>query len=145
LFRTKPVQLLVVPIALAALLGCANRSTSTSSTSSSTSSSSTAAPAAPANTASDPAQAASTKPIPKGHAFEKVKYDMTDAQVKQVLGAPTTTRAYPSAKTFMPYYFGTEGSREGWIYKGKGQVTFSRNKYNGALTVIEVIYDPAIQ
>src|SRR5262245_4531990 len=109
-------------MALAALLGCANRSTSTSASSTS---STTAAPAAPANTASDPAQAASTKPIPKGHAFEKVKYDMTDAQVKQVLGAPTTTRAYPSAKTFMPYYFGTEGSREGWIYKGKGQVTFS--------------------
>ena len=136
---------LVVPVALVAALGCANRNTSSSTTSSSTSSSAKAAPAQPAPAAQDSAQAASTKPIPKGHVFEKVKYDMTDAQVKQILGAPTTTRAYPSGKTFNPFYYGTEGSREGWIYKGKGQITFSRNRYNGALTVIEVIYEPEIQ
>jgi hypothetical protein len=139
--------MLVVPLALVVPLGCAHNSSS-SSTTSSTSGSSTsakAAPAQPAPAAADSAQAASTKPIPKGHVFEKVKYDMTDAQVKQILGAPTTTHAYPSGKTFNPFYYGTEGSREGWVYKGKGQITFSRNKYNGALTVIEVLYDPALQ
>src|SRR5262245_26920922 len=138
--RMKIARTLVVPVALIALLGCANRNTSSTTSSSS---SSTAAPAA--NPSQDAAQAASTKPIPKGHAFEKVKYDMTDADVKKVLGAPTSVHAYPSAKTFMPYYYGTEGSREGWVYKGKGQITFSKNKYNGALTVIEVLYDPSLQ
>lgn len=142
--RMKPVVWLVAPFALAALLGCAAKTTSSTSSSSSTTQSS-AAPAAPAAPGQDAAQAASVTPIPKGHVFQKVKYDMTDAQVKQILGAPTSTKAYPSAKTFMPYYFGTEGSREGWVYKGKGSITFSRNKYNGALTVIEVLYDPAVQ
>lgn len=137
----KPVHWLVVPLALAALVACANRNSSSTSSTASAS----PPPAKAADPNADPAQAASVTPIPKGHAFQKVKYDMTDAQVKQILGAPTSTKAYPSAKTFMPYYFGTEGSREGWIYKGKGSVTFSRNKYNGALTVIEVLYDPAVQ
>ena len=132
--RTKSVRSLVAAFALVGLAGCANRGSSSASNST---------PAPAAQPGQDAAQAASTKPIPKGHPFEKVKYDMTDAQVKQILGAPTATHAYPSAKTFMPYYFGTEGSREGWTYKGKGQVTFSRNKYNGSLTVIEVLYDPA--
>ena len=137
------LRMLVVPVAVVALLGCANRNSST--TTSSSTSSAPAKAAAPAPAAADTAQAPAAKPIPKGHVLEKVKYDMTDAQVKQILGAPTSTHAYPSGKTFNPFYFGTEGSREGWIYKGKGQITFSRNKYNGALTVIEVIYDPAIQ
>jgi hypothetical protein len=141
----KSLRLLVIPVALGLTFGCAHGNSSSSTTSGSTGSSAKAAPAQPAPAAQDSAQSASTKPIPKGHVFEKIKTDMTDAEVKKILGAPTTTRAYPSAKTFMPYYFGTEGSREGWIYKGKGQITFSRNKYNGALTVIEVIYDPALQ
>ena len=134
------VRTLVVPVALLALLGCAHRNSSSTSTTSSSSSS-----AAPANTATDSAQAASTNPIPKGHPFEKVKYDMTDAQVKQILGAPATTQAYVSGKTFIPYYYGTEGSRESWTYKGKGMIVFSRNRWNGALTVIEVLYDPKQQ
>lgn len=133
------VRTLVVPVALVALLGCAHRESS-STTSSSTQSSSSAP--AQQNPAQDSAQAASTTPIPKGHVFEKVKYDMTDAQVKQILGAPTTTQAYVSGKTFIPYYYGTEGSREAWFYKGKGQIVFSRNRWNGNLTVIEVVYDP---
>jgi hypothetical protein len=139
LIRTKSIRYTIVALALVGLAGCANRGSSSSSSSSS----SEAAPAA--QPGQDAAQAASTKPIPKGHPFEKVKYDMTDADVKKILGAPTSTHAYPSAKTFMPYYYGTEGSREGWVYKGKGQITFSKNKYNGALTVIEVLYDPTLQ
>ena len=136
------VRTLVVPVALVALLGCAHRESSSTTTSSSSSS---AAPAQPQNPAQDSAQAASTTPIPKGHVFEKVKYDMTDAQVKQILGAPTSTQAYVSGKTFIPYYYGTEGSREAWFYKGKGQIVFSRNRWNGNLTVIEVVYDPKQQ
>jgi len=138
----KIFETLVIPVALVALLGCANRN---SSNASSASSSSTAQQQPPANNASDSAQAASTTPIPKGHVFEKVKYDMTDAQVKQILGAPTSTQAYVSGKTFIPYYYGTEGSREAWYYKGKGQIVFSRNRWNGTLTVIEVVYDPKQQ
>ena len=134
------VRTLVIPVALVALLGCAHRDSA-----STTSSSSSSAQAQPQNPAQDSAQAASTTPIPKGHVFEKVKYDMTDAQVKQILGAPTSTQAYVSGKTFIPYYYGTEGSREAWSYKGKGQIVFSRNRWNGNLTVIEVVYDPKQQ
>src|SRR5262245_3963338 len=134
------VRTLVIPVALVALLGCAHRNSS-----STTSSSSSSAQAQPQNPAQDSAQAASTTPIPKGHVFEKVKYDMTDAQVKQILGAPTSTQAYVSGKHFIPYYYGTEGSREAWSYKGKGQIVFSRNRWNGNLTVIEVVYDPKQQ
>lgn len=132
------VRTLVAAVALSALFGCANRNSSSTSTASSS-------PPPPANGAQDSAQAASTTPIPKGHVFEKVKYDMTDAQVKQILGAPTSTQAYASGKTFNPFYYGTEGSREAWYYKGKGQIVFSRNRYNAALTVIEVVYDPKQQ
>ena len=67
---------------------------------------------------------------------------MSDADVRKILGAPTTTKDYASGKMWIPW--STEGSRQEWTYKGKGLITFSRNRYSGGLKVIQVIYDPGV-
>jgi hypothetical protein len=90
----------------------------------------------------EPAQP-TAKPIPKGHVFGKINEGMSDADVAKILGQPTDRHDYVNGKAFIPYYYGSDTSRSDWIYKGKGHVVFSRNRYNGALSVIEVIYDPA--
>jgi hypothetical protein len=81
-------------------------------------------------------------PIPKGHVFGKIKEGMTDSEVEKILGKPSDRRDYVTGKAFMPYYYGSDTSRSDWIYKGKGHVVFTRNRYNGSLSVLEVIYDP---
>jgi hypothetical protein len=99
-------------------------------------------------TAAGPARAEekteqAAKPIPKGHPFEKIHEGMSDNEVRQILGEPTNREDYITGKNFIPFYHGSDRSRSNWIYKGKGNVVFTRNSYSGLLSVIEVHYDPA--
>jgi len=82
-------------------------------------------------------------PIPKGHAFGKVTDGMTETDVRKILGEPTTTKDYMTGKAWIPWYYGSDTSRQEWTYKGKGLITFSRNRYSGGLKVIKVTYDPS--
>jgi outer membrane protein assembly factor BamE (lipoprotein component of BamABCDE complex) len=68
-------------------------------------------------------------PIPAGHALGKVTNGMTETDVRKVLGEPTSSKDYMSQES---------------TYKGKGLITFSRNRYGGGLKVIKVTYDPSV-
>lgn len=99
------------------------------------------AAAGPARAAEKTEQA--PKAIPKGHPFEKVHEGMSDEEVRKILGDPTNREDYMTGKVFIPFYHGSDTSRSNWIYKGKGNIVFTRNRYSNLLSVIEVHYDPA--
>ena len=100
-----------------------------------------AAPAAtstPAPTAEPPAR----PPIP-GSKLARVSLGMTEAQVVEILGAPTSQQNYVTGKAFIPFYYGPDTSRLDYRYKGVGIVCFSRNRYSSGTEVVRVDYDPS--
>jgi len=101
-----------------------------------------AAAAAPAETAAPAQGEPSARPAPAGSKLAKVTPGMTEAQVVEILGAPTTQQSYVTGKMFIPFYFGSDKSRTDYRYKGVGIVVFTRNSYSGATEVIRVDYDP---
>lgn len=105
----------------AALSGCAHRATSESG--------------------SGRARAAEMAP-PANSKLAKVRKGMSDDDVRLILGAPSATRTYPTGKSFIPYYYGTDTMHTEWRYRGIGRITFSRNQYSGHLKVIKIHYDP---
>jgi len=131
--RTTNVLALCAGLSIAILTGCAHKNEQPTQSS------------APAK-ANAPATQAETKPtaqpIPKGHVFGKITNGMAENDVRKILGEPSDRRDYVTGKAWIPYYYGSDTSRSDWIYKGKGHIVFSRNRYNGALSVIEVLYDP---
>lgn len=101
--------------------------------------------AAPAQQAA-PAQPAPAKgvPAPAGSKLAKVQMDMSQEQVRQIMGAPTREKQYVTAKRFIPYYYGADaGMNTEWTYKGVGRVVFGMNKYSGKTRVIRIDYDPS--
>lgn len=74
-----------------------------------------------------------------GHPLAGVTSGMNDIQVRNVAGEPQNSRSYQTGKQWIPFYFGPDTHRTEWIYDGKGQVVFSRNRYSGGLSVINVI------
>ena len=99
-----------------------------------------AAAAAPA-AASKPAAAkpAAGNAIP-GTRLARVTVGMTEAQVIEILGPPTSQNSYFSPKFFIPW--GKESGRMEYRYKGVGIVTFSHHRYSGANTVIKTTSNP---
>ena len=104
-----------------------------------------AAPApatAPAATsASAPAEAAARPPAP-GSKLARVTNGMSEAQVVEILGPPTSQQNYTTGKAWIPYYYGPDTGRLDYRYKGVGLVSFSRNRYSGATQVVRVDSDP---
>ena len=100
-----------------------------------------AAPAAAPAAASKPAPAkpAAGNAIP-GTRLARVTVGMTEAQVIEILGAPTSQGSYFSPKVFIPW--GKESGRMEYRYKGVGIVTFSHHRYSGANTVIKTTSNP---
>jgi len=90
------------------------------------------------------AEKAAAKPPPAGHPLAKVESGMDEYAVVKVMGEPTHRRAYQTGKAWIPYYYGSDVSREEWVYSKKGRVVFSRNRYSGNLKVIRVLYEPEI-
>src|SRR5258705_11482520 len=116
--------------ALVALAGCA--SGGGEGASDKAAAKSTAKAAAPAD-----------KPPPAGSKLAKIAIGMNDVDVRKILGEPDASNAYMTGKAVIPFYFGPDAARTDWMYKGKGRVVFSRNRFSGGLKVIRVIYDPA--
>jgi hypothetical protein len=84
-------------------------------------------------------------PPPAGSALAKVSKGMPDDQVREVVGTPTSTNHYPTGKGWIPFYgwWGGDGYRTEWIYKGKGRVVFNQRPFSSRLKVIRVLYDPS--
>ena len=84
------------------------------------------------------------KPAAKAATLDQVKEGMSDSDVRNLLGNPTSQGPeYPSPKNAIPFYHGTESTRQNWEYAGKGTVIMMRNRYNGQLSVLEVHSDSA--
>lgn len=101
----------------------------------------TAAPSAPAP--AEKKAKAPAKPAPPGSKLAKVTNGMSEAQVIEILGAPTSQQNYMTGKAWIPYYYGSDTSRMDYRYKGVGIVVFSRSRYSGGTKVIRVDYDPS--
>lgn len=84
---------------------------------------------------------ASYSDAPAGTPFAEVQKNMDDNAVRKILGNPDRANAYMTGKAFIPFYFGSDVARTDWFYSGQGRVVFSRNRYTGALKVIEILYD----
>ncbi len=137
MIRSRTVIALIAAVALTTV-GCAKKNPPPAAASSTP----PAKSAAPAKAAAPPA-ASSSAPVPKGHAFGKITKGMPDHEVAKLLGQPSDRRDYITGKQFIPWYYGKDTGRSDWFYKGKGHITFVRNRYSGSLTVIEVFYDPS--
>jgi hypothetical protein len=103
-----------------------------------------APPPAPApSAASAPASGEVSKsPPPPGSKLARVSNGMTEAQVVEILGPPTSQQNYQTGKQWIPYYYGPDTGRLDYRYKGLGIVVFSRNRYSGGTKVVRVDSDP---
>ena len=79
---------------------------------------------------------------PAGSKLAKVTSGMTEAQVREITGAPTSETTYMTGKAFIPFYFGPTHQTD-YKYKGEGRIVFARNRWSGAGKVIRVDYDPS--
>jgi hypothetical protein len=108
-----------------------------------------AAPAPAPATAPAPAAASapasgevSKSPPPPGSKLARVTNGMSEAQVVEILGPPTSQQNYVTGKAWIPYYYGPDTGRLDYRYKGLGIVVFSRNRYSSATKVVRVDSDP---
>lgn len=94
--------------------------------------------------AKEEAEAKKYPPPPASSPLAKIKRDMTEGEVRQILGPPTTQQSYQNGKQWIPGYgaFAPDIARTEFVYKGLGVVTFNQNRYNGKLFVLRVTYDP---
>ncbi len=89
-----------------------------------------------------PEEPAARPPVP-GTPLARVEMGMSEGQVRNILGEPTSQNSYMTGKAWIPYYYGSDTSRMDYKYKGVGVVVFGRNRYSGQTRVIRVDYDPA--
>ena len=75
--------------------------------------------------------------IPASSPFSRVRMGMPRAQVDDLIGQPTSTRVFPSGKSFIPVYYGPDTMRTAAMYKGMGTIVFT-----GDGVVNEIVYDP---
>jgi hypothetical protein len=103
--------------------------------------------AAPAASSAAPASAPAAAPAARapapGSPLSRVTVGMTEAQVIEILGQPTSQQNYVTGKAWIPWYYGSDTSRLDYRYKGVGLVAFSRNRYSGAAKVVRVDADPS--
>jgi len=87
-------------------------------------------------------KAAEGTPPPPGSPLAKIQVGMSDTDVRKILGDPDNANGYITGKEFIPFYYGGDTARTDWLYKGKGRVVFSRNRWSGNLQVVRVDYNP---
>jgi hypothetical protein len=95
-----------------------------------------------ADSTATPAEKSSYSDAPAGSELAKVELGMNDAEVRKLLGDPDDSNAYMTGKAFIPFYYGPDTHRSDWMYKGKGRVVFSRNRWSGSMKVIRVMSNP---
>lgn len=80
--------------------------------------------------------------VPASSPLAKVKSGMTEVQVRKLLGDASNSRSYMTGKAWIPFYFGGDTHRTEWIYPNVGRVVFTRNRWSGSLTVVNLIHNP---
>ena len=90
-----------------------------------------------------PEDASAAQPSPSGSRLARIRLEMSESEVVEILGAPTSQDSYTTGKQWIPFYYGPDTHRLDYKYRGEGVVVFGRNRYSGNTRVIRVDYDPA--
>jgi hypothetical protein len=78
--------------------------------------------------------------VPPESPLARIELGMRHDEVLEILGSPDRKIDRVTARAWIPFYKGPDADLRDWIYAGRGRVVFSL--YEGALEVIDVIYDP---
>lgn len=84
--------------------------------------------------------------IPPNSKWSKLQIGMEQPEVERILGVSHLVTAYPTAKAFIPFYFGTDSTRYEVRYPGQGSVSYTGGSWGGGHGVLMMInYDPKTQ
>jgi hypothetical protein len=83
-------------------------------------------------------------PIPATSKFAKVTIGMSMRELYDTIGAPNDSKSYPTGKSFIPYYYGSDSVRSEVFYKGEGRITLTGGSgvAGGTPKVYRIEYDP---
>jgi hypothetical protein len=84
--------------------------------------------------------------IPAGSKWSRLIIGMEQPEVERILGGTShDIRVMPTAKAFIPFYFGTDRHRYEVVYRGQGSVSYTGGSWGGGRGVLMMInYDPNI-
>lgn len=84
--------------------------------------------------------------IPPNSKWAKLQIGMEQPQVERILGGTSAeVRTHPTAKAFIPFYFGTDRFRYEVVYRGQGSVSYTGGSWGSGSGVLMMInYDPNI-
>ncbi|KAB2919737.1 MAG: hypothetical protein F9K30_16985 [Dechloromonas sp.] len=80
--------------------------------------------------------------IPPGSKWAKLRIGMEQPEVERLLGVSHNVHAYPTAKAWIPFYYGTDRTRYEVRYPGQGSVSYTGGSWGGGRGVLMMInYD----
>lgn len=81
--------------------------------------------------------------IPPGSKWAKLRIGMEQPEVEKLLGVSHQVHAYPTAKAWIPFYYGTDRHRYEVSYPGQGSVSYTGGSWGAGQGVVMMInYDP---
>lgn len=81
--------------------------------------------------------------IPANSKWAKLQIGMEQSEVERILGVSTDVHTYPTAKAFIPFYYGTDRYRYEVRYRGQGSVSYTGGSWGaGAGIMMMINYDP---
>lgn len=80
------------------------------------------------------------KPAP-GSKFGKLKIGMSRQEAIDLAGPPTDQGVYVTGKAFIPFYFGSGGTRWELAYKGSGRLIFAQSsRFSSSYNLVWIIH-----
>ncbi|PKO30384.1 MAG: hypothetical protein CVU34_19450 [Betaproteobacteria bacterium HGW-Betaproteobacteria-7] len=80
--------------------------------------------------------------IPAGSKWARLRIGMEQPEVEKLLGVSHNVHAYPTAKAWIPFYYGTDRTRYEVRYPGQGSVSYTGGSWGGGRGVLMMInYD----
>jgi hypothetical protein len=80
--------------------------------------------------------------IPANSKWARLRIGMEQPEVEKLLGVSHNVHAYPTAKAWIPFYYGTDRTRYEVRYPGQGSVSYTGGSWGGGRGVLMMInYD----
>jgi hypothetical protein len=81
--------------------------------------------------------------IPAKSKWARLRIGMEQPEVEKLLGVSHNVHAYPTAKAWIPFYYGTDRYRYEVRYPGQGSVSYTGGSWGAGRGVLMMInYDP---